>query len=322
MAKTTTLFQRFSSQKLAGKCYPWYKPYKALHNVVRTRNVDQTDSSRSSRKSVVYHCRASHSSKRDTINKSTVCDSNHDNVEIRQHNLDDKVRQSRRSSDFYEQPSSSYLERLERENLLESGRETSVIGGPDRLVLRDESEIADEVDFFNPKRLFKIKGLLEDDIAGKTISFLWWFCFLIARMLAISSFGYFYPKDIIWLLASHYILVIALLLYDVRHDEVRRAKAIFFIFIGYVYLFCLIEFKIIFKKPNFVYNGFFILMFLENFIMIFVWWYCEAADLENTWWYKYIFNFVVVCSLLSFVTMLFYITTLKPKEVVVEVVRK
>ncbi|KAK5646758.1 hypothetical protein RI129_005222 [Pyrocoelia pectoralis] len=294
MAKTTTLFQRFKSQNMGGKCYPWFKPYKVMYTM--------HDGPLLRRKpSIVYKCRSSHPKK-----------------DLHSHQLrsanPSPTLDSRRSSDCYEQPTNSII--LAQKSQFEFGRETSVVDGPQRLVLRDISK----TDFVKPKRVVNIKALPEDDTGGKTISFIWWVCFLIARMLAISSFSYFYPTEIIWLLSCHFILVVALLLYDVRHDEVRRAKAIFFIFIGFVYLFCLIEFKMKFKKPKFIYNGFFLIMFLENFVMVLVWWFRDIEEILQDWWYKYIFYTIIVCSTLSLLSMCLYLNVLKPKKIVINTV--
>lgn len=266
MSITTTLFQRFKSQKLAGKQYPWLKPYKLAPFAANLRKTEQFQP-----------------------------------VPTEEPN---RPQERRRSSDIYMEPSG--------DDVVPVTRETSVLDGPERVVFRQP----DDPDFFNIKRLREIKGLTEDDVAGKTMAFFWWFCFLIARMLAISTFAYFYPTDIIWLLAAHFILVVSLLLYDVRADEVRRAKAIFFIFIGLVYLFCLIEFKIRFKKSKFIYNGFFILVFAENIAMCMVWWFGNLETVENDWWFRYTFILFLGCTVLSIMSMLFYLKFNKPKKIV------
>lgn len=264
MAVITTLFQRFKSQKVLGRCYPWFKPYKFPYDATIDPGV------------------------------TTVRPQGHARPLVRRH-----------SSDYYERPVTSHPS--------EVSRETSIVDGPRRLMLRDVPD-------FSPRRLIKIKGLPEDDMMGKAISFLWWFCFLLSRMLAISAFSYFYPTEILWLLSCHYIIVVALLLYDVRADEVRRAKAIFFAFIGFVYLFCLIEFKIRFKKPAFIYNGFFLMMFCENFGITLFWWYLRVGDMEQDWWFRYMFYMIIGCTILSVISMLFYIKVLKPEKVVAAVV--
>lgn len=260
---TTTLYQRFKSQKLAGKQYPWLKPYKLPYD--------------------------------------TTIDSSTKKQETPQPSTSNRMLERRRSSDLYLQP-------------VDVNRETSIVDGPPRTVFR----AVDDTDLFRIPKIREIKGMPDDDMAGKLIAFLWWFCFLLARMLAISAFAYFYPTDIIWLMASHFVLVVALLLYDVRSDEVRRAKAIFFIFIGLVYLFCLIEFKIKFKKTKFIYNGFFILVFVENIVMALVWWCANIETVEDDWWFKYIMYLITGCTGLSLISMLFYMKVNKPEKIVVE----
>ncbi|KAF2898950.1 hypothetical protein ILUMI_07211 [Ignelater luminosus] len=321
MAKVTTLYQRFKSQKLAGKHYPWFKPYKLTY--------DSTVDHVVRRSIVTYRCRPSticntqgNNVERNSQGQPILRDSQNEVVTLRERENTDENSQSskalerRRSSDFYEQPTQSLLEKVKHENV-EFGRESSIVDGPERLLLKYED--VTETDFFNPKRLLEIKGLPDDEPAGRLVSFLWWFCFLLARMLAISSFAYFYPTEIIWILSSHFILVVVLLVYDAKTDEVKRAKAIFFIFIGYVYLFCLIEFKIKFKKVKFIYNLFFTLVFLENFVMVGVWWFRDMEDILNDWWYKYIFYVIITCSVFSFVSMIMYVKVFKPNKVTVDV---
>ncbi|KAF5277700.1 hypothetical protein FQR65_LT03680 [Abscondita terminalis] len=277
MAKTTTLFQRFKSQNVGGKSYPWFKSYKVMPTKPdHQRKIEPTPP-----------------------------------IDVPDFNRSD----SRGSSECYEEPIGLFHKTSTKD--ADYGRETSIVDGPRRLILRSSD---DETDIPKPRRLTDVKALPEDDVAAKSISFIWWFLFLLGRMLAISSFSYFYETEIIWILSSHFIIVVALLLYDVRHDEVRRAKAIFFAFIGFVYLFCLIEFKIIFKKPKFIYNGFFALMFLENFTMVLIWWSRNMEDIMNDWWYKYMFYTIIGCSILSLLSILLYLNVLKPKKVVIDTV--
>lgn len=214
-----------------------------------------------------------------------------------------RLLERRRSSDFYLQP-------------VDVNRETSIVDGPPRTVFR----AVDETDLFRLPKIREIKGLPDDDMVGKVIAFFWWFSFLLARMVAISAFAYFYPSEIVWLLASHFVLVVALLLYDAKSDEVRRAKAVFFVFIGLVYLFCLIEFKIKFKKTKFIYNGFFALVFTENIVMSLVWWFGNLETVEDDWWFRYIMCLISGCTALSLLSMLFYLKVNKPEKVVVDTV--
>lgn len=201
-------------------------------------------------------------------------------------------------------------------------RETSVIDGPMRQVFKQNTTLNErsETDF-NISRVIYIKGLQDDDMAGKLVAFLWWFCFLLVRVLAISVFAYFFIKETLWLLLSHFAIVMAFLLYDVKHDEVKRAKAIFFVFIGLIYIFCIIEFKIKFKKATFIYYGYFVLVFIENFIMCLIWFLDKIESIENDFWFRYSFYIVVMGSITSFSSMLFYFTINKPPKVLVKTSR-
>lgn len=281
MALTTSLYQRFKKQNIGGRYYPWFKPYKFDLTADETDAPLRRSQRRKRRVGIVY-------ATRDTYERLIQ------EVEA------PEVSSSQRSS------CSSYLEPITPEP-----RETSIIDGPLRPIFNNYGE----VDF--PKRLYEIKALPEDDLAGKTVSFLWWFTFLIARMVAISTFALFYTTHTIWLLTSHFILAVALLLYDTKANEIRRTKAIFYVFVGLVYLFCLIEFKVKFTKVKFWYYGFFTLVFAENFAMSFTWWFANMEYLYNDWWFKYIFYLIIGCTVLSLSSLVFYVKINKPKSVVV-----
>lgn len=140
---------------------------------------------------------------------------------------------------------------------------------------------------------------------------------MLARVLTISIFAYFYMKETIYLITVHYLLVIGVLFYDIKTNEVKRAKVAFFIFIGLVYVFCIIEFKIKFKKASFIFYGFFFLVFFENLVMCLVWLLGEVESIENDFWFRFVFYIIVICQILSFSSMFVYFFVNKPKKVVV-----
>lgn len=262
MAATTVQYQRFKSQKMGGKNYPWYKPYKYHDNVDAALLLPATG--------IIYCTKENYQKIANDIEERRI-------KEIEENAGDDE---SISSSVYYLEPH------------------------------------VDEVDF--PKAIRQIYALPEDDLAGKVLAFFWWFCFLLARFLAISTFAYFFPKDIIWLLSSHFILCVSFLLYDARAYLVRRTKAVFFIFVGLIYLFCIIEFKKQFTRVRFIYNGYFTLVFSENFIMCLIWWFSRMDDtgLVNDWWFRYIFYMTLLCTFLSLSSMIVYKLTRQSKVVV------
>lgn len=272
MATTVTFYQRFKSQKTAGKDYPWFKAYKYSLDLIDRPSTEEV-------------------------------------VPIRHSTGEPAPSDSRRSSDLYLEPTTPPLARLRQvqETLIS---QTSVLDGPKRNVYRDEPN-------FNIKRIAVIKGLPEDDLAGKLVSFMWWFLFLLVRVLSLSAFYYFYPTATICLVLLHIAIIVAILVYDVKSDEVKRSKAVFFVFLGLIYVFCVIEFKIKFKRAKIVYYCWFSIVYGQNFIMCLIWWFNNVEDLKNEFWFRYIFYIVVFYSMMSFTVMMFYLNFYKPKKVVV-----
>ncbi|KAJ8912120.1 hypothetical protein NQ315_013209 [Exocentrus adspersus] len=261
---TTTYYQRFKSQKLTGKQYPWYKFYK----------TSQPPSS--VQKSNFFLARSTVEERR--ISK---------NFE-RTYNTQSRISERRRSSDSYLEPSTSQENRgtkqYEETTML---REISVMTCSNEEVSNTTRTEPD----FNISRIIYIKGLQEDDLAG---------------------------KETMWLLGSHFAIVMVFLLYDVKSDEVKRSKAAFFLFIGLVYIFCIIEFKIKFKKSTFIYYGFFALVFTENLIVSVIWFVDKIDSIENNFWFRYSFYIVVMGSIFSFSSMLFYFNINKPPKILIE----
>ncbi|KAK9879719.1 hypothetical protein WA026_006779 [Henosepilachna vigintioctopunctata] len=309
---TVTYYQRFKTQKLAGSKYPWHKFEKyqfdpSLDEVTLRRKTLGTSMIPS-----VYK-------------KTKNIDSASTGIkEEAEEDLYEPV-VNRRSSDIYLDPEirGSYLPAY-------SSRIQSEADGPKRFSRwsrrqtynsSTSSNDCSEPDF-NIRRILYIKGLPEDDLAGKLIAFCWWSAFLLARVLAISAFQYFYPAQVLYILVAHFLLTLALLCYDAKSNEVTRSKAVFFLFVCYIYLFCIIEFKIKFKKTYFIYFGFFSIVYLENFVMCMVWWYGNLKSIETDFWFKYCFYIIITCSICSFASMIFYFTINKPKKVVVGQVLK
>ncbi|KOX76413.1 hypothetical protein WN51_12094 [Melipona quadrifasciata] len=69
-----------------------------------------------------------------------------------------------------------------------------------------------------PQRRYSTKGLEEDDPVGKFLSFLWWFFFILARILTIATFYEFYPLYLSIVLGIHYglIYIVSLIEYRIK----------------------------------------------------------------------------------------------------------
>lgn len=183
----------------------------------------------------------------------------------------------------------------------------------EKMRLKEETMIASKV--MVPRTIISYQGLPEDDAAGKLVSFFWWLCFILPRMFTLSAFAYFYPSEIFWICGFHYLITLAFLLYDAHTSNIQYYRALFLLFTAYIYMFCLIEFKVKFKKVKFIYNGYFFLVYFENILMNTIWYFNIAFD--NYWWYNYVFNVIFFSSIFSCLSMFLYLFVLKPKKITV-----
>lgn len=155
-----------------------------------------------------------------------------------------------------------------------------------------------------------IKGVEQEDGVAKMIAFIAWFLFIGARMLVLTSFSSFYLVECVYICLTHYILVTVLLLCNSWTEKWRRK--VFYLFLGYVYTFCLIEFKMKFKRVRLWYGVFFSLIFIENFILTAIWYW---RGIFHNWWYHYIILMIIGTTVMSFVCFTIYALLLKPKRV-------
>nr|CAI5865961.1 unnamed protein product [Callosobruchus analis] len=334
VAVTTTYYQRFKSQKLVGKDYPWYKRDK-IHSresslkqtsilpenqvvlrrsnlsenrsVIEKRNTSQLEESFDLEPCIFAERRRSS----DIYLEPAISGDGSKRNTLLETSFDDEIQTVERNLEDVDEGDG--LQSNAKKRLSRQPRETSIKDGPERLLLRESTTEPD----FNISRVVYIKGLADDDMAGRLVAFLWWFAFLLARVLAISTFAYFFKTAATWLIFAHFTLVLLFFSYDIRTNEVKRAKAMFFLFLGLVYIFCIIEFKIKFKKATFIYYGFFALVFIENFVMCLCWYLGEVETIENDYWFRYMFYIVVMCSITSLSAMVFYFNLNKPPKVVV-----
>lgn len=173
----------------------------------------------------------------------------------------------------------------------------------------------DETDFILPTRKRTINGLEQDDIFGKFISFTGWILFLVMRMLALSTFSVFFLRETIYLLAAHYALMLVCLFCETRfHAKLHRMT--FYIFLAYIYLFCLLEFKIKFIHIKTWYIGYFFLVFMQN-LLITQYWY--LTQYFYTWWFEFLYNTIIWSGCLSLACNIFYYFVLRPKEKILSV---
>lgn len=162
-----------------------------------------------------------------------------------------------------------------------------------------------------PRRKRMIVGLEQEDFFAKTVGFLGWYFFLLMRVLAISVFAMLHWREALYILICHYLLMLGCLLYEVKM-QAKLQRLLFYLFLSYVYVFVIMEFKIKFIHLRMWYGLYVGLVFTQNFVLS-VWWYTVVMDFE-LWWFDYLFRTILGSGVLSLCCLLVYYLRLKPKD--------
>ncbi|XP_072936580.1 uncharacterized protein [Epargyreus clarus] len=176
--------------------------------------------------------------------------------------------------------------------------------------------IPDEPDI--PRRVprSQIRGLEPQDITAALVQFLGWYAFFVARLLSIAAFIDFFPYLAIIILFSHYQIMLLFLIVP-QASTVKRA---FYLFLAFIYLFCLMEFKIRFRHVR-VWHVFWIIVCTVEIILFVGLWTSIDNNLHN-WWKKYIVLLTFGSLLFSYMLLLVYFVLLQPSEKVVKLKKK
>ncbi|XP_015584724.1 uncharacterized protein LOC107262737 isoform X1 [Cephus cinctus] len=159
-----------------------------------------------------------------------------------------------------------------------------------------------------PQRKYSTKGLEEDDPVGRFMAFLWWFLFILSRILSIAVFYEFYPEILGIVIAVHYALMLAYLFYYSKDYEVTTVCIN--LWLGLVYIFSVIEYKIKFKYPDKWLLGYYTLVMLQNTFLSIVYYF--YANWES-FWYMYIFFITLGSMGLCILSTTVYFVLFKPK---------
>uniref|UniRef100_A0A1A9UIX6 XK-related protein n=1 Tax=Glossina austeni TaxID=7395 RepID=A0A1A9UIX6_GLOAU len=171
----------------------------------------------------------------------------------------------------------------------------------------------DEVDFFLPHPTLLLNGVEHEDFAAKTIAFFGWIAFIIMRMLALSTFCVFYPKDFLIIIFVHYLVILIALLLEARAE--KKVNLLLFCFLlAYIYIYVILEFRLTFKYLRFWLIGYYIFTVTENVVMTIVWYRSEEFE---SWWFYFICETIIYSGVLSIASVLIYYCILKPKDIVV-----
>lgn len=168
-----------------------------------------------------------------------------------------------------------------------------------------------------PRRIPRsyIRGLEPQDATAALVQYLGWYSFFVSRLLSIAAFINCVPVAAIIVLFSHYQVMLLLLIVP-QASTVRRA---FYIFLAFVYLFCLMEFKIRFRHVR-VWHVFWIVVCTVEAIVFTALWSVIGNDMGN-WWTMFVVRVILGSLLLSYMCFLVYFVLLKPRETLVRINR-
>lgn len=160
-----------------------------------------------------------------------------------------------------------------------------------------------------PKRKHSTKGLEEDDPVGKFLSFLWWFFFILARILAISICYEFYPYYLLGMLGIHYSIMLIYLFYYASYYDVIT----FFInlWLGLIYIISIIEYKIKFKYADKWLLPYYIFIIIQNTVFTLTWYFHAEWD---GFWYNYALCTIFISMALCISSTIVYHVLFKPKK--------
>lgn len=160
-----------------------------------------------------------------------------------------------------------------------------------------------------------IRGLEPQDATAALVQFLGWYSFFVSRLLSIAAFIKCVPVVAIIVLFSHYQVMLLFLIVP-QASTVRRA---FYLFLAFIFLFCLMEFKIRFRHVR-VWHVFWIVVCTVETIVFAGLWSTIGNNL-NGWWTMFIVNIIVGGLLLSYMCFIMYFVLLKPRETIVYINR-
>lgn len=188
----------------------------------------------------------------------------------------------------------------------EATNTTSTVESSQRLI---GSGSNDEQSLKVPKRKYSEKGLEEDDPMGRFLSFVWWLLFILARVFAIAVAYEFYPTVVLAVLGVHYAAMLIYLFYYSKYYD--AITCLVNLWLGLVYVFSLIEYRIKFKYADWWTLPYYVLVIAQNTALTLSWY--VNADWDG-FWYTYIFCAILISMALCVFSSLVYYAMFKPKK--------
>lgn len=186
------------------------------------------------------------------------------------------------------------------------------ISAPPRRKYCDEV-VQEEPDI--PRRVARsyMRGLEPQDATAALVHYMAWYAFFIARLISIACFLSYFPVLAIILLFSQYQVMLLFLIVP-QASTLRRS---FYIFLAFIYLFCLMEFKIRFRHVRVWHVFWIIVCTIETVVFTGLW--ASSSNSIDHWWKAYLVKVILVSMVLSYMCFIVYFVLLKPRETIVYV---
>jgi hypothetical protein len=160
----------------------------------------------------------------------------------------------------------------------------------------------------------QLNGMEEENALAKGVAFLWWFFFLFSRILSLAACANFQPYAMLGVFV-HYIIIMIHLLRQTGFPSIY--KVFIQLCLGYIFIFCFIEFRYKVKNVTVFYTCYFSLMLTEIIVMSLSW-YLSSDDMDG-FWHTFTFTVIFGSYAISFLSMASYFSILKPEVKVVYV---
>lgn len=184
------------------------------------------------------------------------------------------------------------------------------LSAPPRRKYCDEV-VQDEPDL--PRRVPRsfMRGLEPQDMTAALVHYLGWYAFFVARLLSIACFINFSIFIATIILFSHYQIMLLFLIVP-QASTVKRG---FYVFLAFIYLFCLMEFKIRFRHVRVWHVFWIIVCTIETLVFTGVW--VSVDNNIEEWWRAFIVKVILGGMTLGYMCFLVYFVLLKPRETIV-----
>lgn len=154
------------------------------------------------------------------------------------------------------------------------------------------------------------QGQEVNDLCCIAIEYLWWICSITSRVLALAFFASVFKYWVFILCAIHAATISTCLIFN--HPSYNLNNFVVAIFMGFVYIFCFVEYKVDFGRLGRVvglYTLYYAFTFSQNTCMVLSAYFLSSGDV------LYHLPIVIVhfvCFFLAIVFMLFYLGLLRP----------